>query len=57
MFVLLMSAKLCKIQPPPFISGVILRPGFIYGDRQVGSIKVPLGVLGGPLEMVMKFFL
>eukprot|EP00250_Pteridium_aquilinum_P001553 c11747_g1_i2 orf=228-1085(+) len=34
--------------------GVILRPGFIYGDRQVGSIKVPLGILGGPLEMVLK---
>lgn len=34
--------------------GVILRPGFIYGTRQVGNIKVPLGVLGGPLEMVLR---
>lgn len=34
--------------------GVILRPGFIHGDRQVGRIKVPLGIVGGPLEMVLK---
>lgn len=34
--------------------GVILRPGFIYGDRQVGNIKVPLSLLGSPLEMVLK---
>ncbi|KAH7352356.1 hypothetical protein KP509_19G041200 [Ceratopteris richardii] len=34
--------------------GVILRPSFIYGDRQVGEIKIPLSVLGTPLEMVLK---
>ncbi|KAK2658482.1 hypothetical protein Ddye_005015 [Dipteronia dyeriana] len=34
--------------------GVILRPGFIYGTRTVGSIKVPLGVVGSPLEMVLQ---
>jgi hypothetical protein len=32
--------------------GVILRPGFIYGTRNVGSVKLPLGVIGSPLEMV-----
>ncbi|KAH7574002.1 hypothetical protein JRO89_XS03G0237300 [Xanthoceras sorbifolium] len=32
--------------------GVILRPGFIYGTRTVGSVKLPLGVVGSPLEMV-----
>lgn len=37
-----------------FMSGVILRPGFIYGDRRVGRMKVPLGVVGGPLEMVSR---
>ncbi|ESR44095.1 hypothetical protein CICLE_v10012367mg [Citrus x clementina] len=31
--------------------GVILRPGFIHGTRQVGSIKLPLSVIGAPLEM------
>ncbi|PKA46623.1 Uncharacterized protein AXF42_Ash019364 [Apostasia shenzhenica] len=31
--------------------GVILRPGFIHGTRQVGSMKIPLGVIGSPLEM------
>ncbi|BBN68628.1 TBP-associated factor II 15 [Prunus dulcis] len=31
--------------------GVILRPGFIYGTRSVGSVKLPLGVIGSPLEM------
>ncbi|XP_076932639.1 uncharacterized protein At1g32220, chloroplastic-like [Bidens hawaiensis] len=34
---------------------VILRPGFIYGTRRVGSMKVPLGVIGSPLEMVMQY--
>lgn len=32
--------------------GVILRPGFIYGTRAVGSMKLPLGVIGTPFEMV-----
>ncbi|GER34411.1 NAD(P)-binding Rossmann-fold superfamily protein [Striga asiatica] len=34
--------------------GVILRPGFIYGTRSVGSMKLPLGVIGSPLEMVLQ---
>ncbi|KAL6213040.1 hypothetical protein ACLB2K_018255 [Fragaria x ananassa] len=34
--------------------GVILRPGFIYGTRSVGSIKLPLGVIGSPLEMLFQ---
>ncbi|KAK7351332.1 hypothetical protein VNO77_10700 [Canavalia gladiata] len=34
--------------------GVILRPGFIYGTRSVGSMKIPLGVVGSPLEMVFQ---
>ncbi|KAE8682538.1 NAD(P)-binding Rossmann-fold superfamily protein isoform 2 [Hibiscus syriacus] len=34
--------------------GVILRPGFIHGTRRVGSIKLPLGVIGSPLEMVLQ---
>ncbi|KAM7459644.1 hypothetical protein LguiA_036638 [Lonicera macranthoides] len=34
--------------------GVILRPGFIYGTRRVGSMKVPLGVIGSPMEMVLQ---
>ena len=36
----------------PF-SGVILRPGFIYGTRGVGSLNIPLGVIGSPMEMVI----
>jgi len=35
-------------------SGVILRPGFIYGDRKIAGVKVPLGMFGSPLESVMK---
>ncbi|XP_042483086.1 uncharacterized protein At1g32220, chloroplastic-like isoform X2 [Macadamia integrifolia] len=35
--------------------GVILRPGFMHGTRQVGSVKVPLGVIGSPLEMVLQY--
>ncbi|KAI3692250.1 hypothetical protein L6452_32063 [Arctium lappa] len=34
---------------------VILRPGFIYGTRRVGSMKLPLGVIGSPLEMIMQY--
>ncbi|KAF5456863.1 hypothetical protein F2P56_026295 [Juglans regia] len=34
--------------------GVIMRPGFIYGTRSVGSMKIPLGVIGSPLEMVLQ---
>lgn len=35
-------------------SDVILRPGFIYGNRRVGNMELPLGVIGSPLEMVPK---
>lgn len=31
---------------------MILRPGFIYGTRTVGGMKLPLGVVGSPMEMV-----
>ncbi|EOA21046.1 hypothetical protein CARUB_v10001385mg, partial [Capsella rubella] len=34
--------------------GIILRPGFIYGTRSVGSMKIPLGVFGSPMEMVLQ---
>ncbi|KAI4376339.1 hypothetical protein MLD38_014114 [Melastoma candidum] len=34
--------------------GVILRPGFIHGTRRVGSMKIPLSVVGSPLEMVLQ---
>lgn len=34
--------------------GVILRPGFIYGTRQVGGTKIPLAVIGSPLEMILQ---
>lgn len=35
---------------------MILRPGFIYGTRSVGKVKLPLGVVGSPLEMVNVSF-
>ncbi|XP_074562304.1 uncharacterized protein At1g32220, chloroplastic-like [Curcuma longa] len=34
--------------------GVILRPGFVHGTRRVGSMKIPLGLIGSPLEMVLQ---
>ncbi|KAK6927698.1 NAD(P)-binding domain, partial [Dillenia turbinata] len=34
--------------------GVILKPGFIHGTRSAGSMKIPLSVLGSPLEMVLQ---
>lgn len=36
-----------------FITGAILRPGFIHGTRRVGSVRLPLSIIGAPLEMVM----
>ncbi|MCL7024452.1 hypothetical protein MKW94_016670 [Papaver nudicaule] len=35
-------------------AGVILRPGFIHGTRKVGGVKIPLGLIGSPLEMVLQ---
>ncbi|XP_059451633.1 uncharacterized protein At1g32220, chloroplastic-like isoform X2 [Corylus avellana] len=35
--------------------GVILRPGFIHGTRQVGRMKLPLSLIGAPLEMVLRY--
>ncbi|KAK4779391.1 hypothetical protein SAY86_006919 [Trapa natans] len=34
--------------------GVIQRPEFIYGTHSVGSIKMPLGVIGSPMETVLQ---
>jgi len=33
---------------------VILRPSFIYGDRAVGNLTIPLGLVGKPLETVLR---
>ncbi|XP_071705461.1 uncharacterized protein At1g32220, chloroplastic-like [Rutidosis leptorrhynchoides] len=33
---------------------VILRPGFIYGNRRVGNMELPLGCIGSPLEMILQ---
>ncbi|XP_010541546.1 PREDICTED: uncharacterized protein At1g32220, chloroplastic [Tarenaya hassleriana] len=35
-------------------AGVILRPGFIHGTRNVGSVKIPLSLVGSPMEMVLQ---
>ncbi|CAK7335133.1 unnamed protein product [Dovyalis caffra] len=32
----------------------IVWPGFIHGTRRVGSIHLPLSVIGAPLEMVLR---
>ena len=31
---------------------VILRPGFIFGKRQIGSIQLPLQLIGAPINIV-----
>eukprot|EP01041_Mallomonas_annulata_P012270 gene12270-25791_t len=36
----------------PF-TGTVLRPGFMYGTRQVGSYSIPLGLVGKPLEILL----
>lgn len=35
--------------------GIFLRPGFIHGTRRVGNMKLPLSIIGAPLEMVFKY--
>ncbi|KAL6596859.1 hypothetical protein ACP70R_046993 [Stipagrostis hirtigluma subsp. patula] len=34
--------------------GVILRPGLIHGTRRVGNLKIPLGLVGSPMQMVLQ---
>ncbi|XP_043807234.1 uncharacterized protein At1g32220, chloroplastic isoform X2 [Manihot esculenta] len=34
--------------------GVFLRPGFVHGTRRVGNVKLPLSIVGAPLEMVLQ---
>ncbi|XP_011626911.1 uncharacterized protein At1g32220, chloroplastic isoform X2 [Amborella trichopoda] len=35
-------------------SGVVLRPGFIYGKRRVDGFEIPLDLIGEPLEKFLK---
>ncbi|XP_057467495.1 uncharacterized protein At1g32220, chloroplastic [Actinidia eriantha] len=35
-------------------SGVILRPGFIYGKRRVDGFEIPLDLVGEPLERFLR---
>ncbi|KAF5198645.1 NAD(P)-binding Rossmann-fold superfamily protein [Thalictrum thalictroides] len=35
-------------------SGVVLRPGFIYGKRKVDGFEIPLDLIGKPLETFLN---
>ncbi|XP_015897724.1 uncharacterized protein At1g32220, chloroplastic [Ziziphus jujuba] len=35
-------------------SGVVLRPGFIYGKRRVDGLEIPLDLVGQPLERILS---
>ncbi|PON85419.1 NAD(P)-binding domain containing protein [Trema orientale] len=35
-------------------SGVVLRPGFIYGKRRVDGFEIPLDLIGEPLERLLR---
>ncbi|EEF43520.1 conserved hypothetical protein [Ricinus communis] len=35
-------------------SGVVLRPGFIYGKRRVNGFEVPLDLIGEPVERILR---
>ncbi|XP_021887208.1 uncharacterized protein At1g32220, chloroplastic isoform X2 [Carica papaya] len=35
-------------------SGVVLRPGFIYGKRKVDGFEIPLELVGEPLERILR---
>lgn len=34
-------------------TGVVLRPGFIYGKRKVDGYEIPLDLIGEPLERLL----
>lgn len=34
--------------------GTILRPGFIYGTKNLNGVNVPLNLLGEPLEKLLQ---
>lgn len=34
-------------------SGVVFRPGFIYGKRKVNGLEIPLNLIGEPLEKLL----
>lgn len=36
-------------------AGVYLQPGFIHGTRRWGSVSIPLGLLGGPMEAALSY--
>ena len=35
-------------------TGVVLRPGFIYGKRKMDGFEIPLDVVGEPMERLLK---
>lgn len=35
-------------------TGVVLRPGFIYGKRKVDNYEIPLDLIGKPLEKFLE---
>ncbi|OWM64172.1 uncharacterized protein At1g32220, chloroplastic isoform X2 [Punica granatum] len=35
-------------------SGVVLRPGFIYGKRRVDGLEIPLDLIGKPIERILS---
>ncbi|XP_019156096.1 PREDICTED: uncharacterized protein At1g32220, chloroplastic [Ipomoea nil] len=35
-------------------SGVVLRPGFIYGKRKVDGFEIPLDLIGQPIERILS---
>jgi len=35
-------------------SGVVLRPGFIYGKRRVDGYEIPLDLIGEPVERILR---
>lgn len=35
-------------------TGVVLRPGFIYGKRKVNGFEIPLDTVGQPLEKLLS---
>jgi hypothetical protein len=43
-----------RVQSTFSLSGVVLRPGFIYGKRKVDGFEIPLDLVGQPLEKLLS---
>lgn len=48
----MLDSAIC-LKLPHVSTGVVFRPGFIYGKRKLDGFEIPLDVIGEPLERLL----